>query len=61
MNSVEPFAVMFYQNSRDIEPYVVIQEAWFRIKGIPMKYKNKSTYFYVASMVGMPLALDKNV
>jgi hypothetical protein len=25
-----------------------------------MKYRNKSTAYYVASMVGKPLALDKN-
>jgi hypothetical protein len=43
-----------------IEPISYMEEAWFRIKGIPMKYRCKSTAFYVASMVGKPLALDKN-
>jgi hypothetical protein len=37
-----------------------MQEAWFRIKGIPMKFRNKSTVFYAASLVGKSLALDKN-
>jgi hypothetical protein len=40
-----------------------MQEAWFRIKGIPMKFMkfmNKSTVFYAASLVGKPIALDKN-
>jgi hypothetical protein len=37
-----------------------MEEAWCRIKGIPMKYISKSTAFYIASMVGKPLALDKN-
>jgi hypothetical protein len=43
----------------DIEPISVMQEAWFRIKGIPMKFRNKSTAYYAASLVGKPLALDK--
>ncbi|KAK1620803.1 hypothetical protein QYE76_026320 [Lolium multiflorum] len=37
-----------------------MKEAWFRIKGIPMKFRNKSTAYYAASLVGKPLALDKN-
>jgi hypothetical protein len=37
-----------------------MQEAWFRIKGIPMKFRRKSTAHYAASFVGKPLALDKN-
>jgi hypothetical protein len=44
----------------DIEPISNMQEAWFRIKGIPMKFRNKSTVFYAASLVGKPLGLDKN-
>jgi hypothetical protein len=44
----------------DIEPISIMQEAWFRIKGIPMKFRNKSTVYYAASLVGKPLALDKN-
>jgi hypothetical protein len=43
-----------------IEPFAIMEEAWFRIKGIPMKYKNKSTAYYAASMIGVPLALDVN-
>jgi hypothetical protein len=46
--------------TKDIEPIFYMEEAWFRIKGIPMKYRCKSTAFYVATMVGKPLALDKN-
>jgi hypothetical protein len=42
----------------DIEPIGVMEEAWFRIKGIPMK--SKSIIYYAASFVGKPLALDKN-
>jgi hypothetical protein len=44
----------------DVEPISIMEEAWFRIKGIPMKYRCKSTAFYVASMVGRPLTLDNN-
>jgi hypothetical protein len=34
----------------DIEPISNMQEAWFRIKGIPMKFRNKSTVFYAATL-----------
>jgi hypothetical protein len=44
----------------DIEPISKMEEAWFRIKGIPMKFRSKSTAYYVASLVGKPLGLDKN-
>jgi hypothetical protein len=44
----------------DIEPISVMEEAWFKIKGIPMKSRSKFTVYYVASSVGKPLALDKN-
>jgi hypothetical protein len=44
----------------DIEPIAMMEEASFRIKGIPMKFRSKSTVFYAASLVGKPLALDKN-
>jgi hypothetical protein len=56
-----PGAVISLQKwAGDIEPISWMQEAWFRVKGIPMKYRNKSTTYYVAGMVGKPLALDKN-
>jgi hypothetical protein len=42
----------------DVEAIVVMEEAWFRIKGIPMKFRSKSTAFYAASLVGKPLALE---
>jgi hypothetical protein len=44
----------------DVEPFAVMEESWFRIKGIPMKYRNKSTAYYVVSMAGVPLALYMN-
>ncbi|KAK1693827.1 hypothetical protein QYE76_010524 [Lolium multiflorum] len=44
----------------DIEPISVMEEAWLRVKGIPMKFRSKSTVYYAASFVGKPLALDKN-
>jgi hypothetical protein len=44
----------------DIEPISKMEEAWFRIKGILMKFRSKSTVYYAASFVGKPLALDKN-
>jgi hypothetical protein len=37
-----------------------MDEAWFRIKGIPMKYRFKSTVYYAAGLVGKPLGFDKN-
>jgi hypothetical protein len=56
-----PHAIITIEKwSGDIEPFAVMEEAWFEIKGIPMKYGNKSTAFYAASLVGKPLALDKN-
>jgi hypothetical protein len=56
-----PSAVISLQKwAGDIEPISWMQEAWFRVKGIPMKYRNKSTAYYGASTVGKPLALDKN-
>jgi hypothetical protein len=44
----------------DIEPIGVLEEAWFRIQGIVMKFRSMSTAYYVASFIGKPLALDKN-
>jgi hypothetical protein len=44
----------------DIEPIGVMEEAWFRIKEIPMKFRSKSNVYYAASFVGKPLAVDKN-
>jgi hypothetical protein len=43
----------------DIEPISMMEDAWSRVKGIPMKLLNRSTTFYVACMVGEPLVLDK--
>ena len=37
-----------------------MEEAWFRIRGIPLKYREKCTICYVAGLAGKPLALDKN-
>jgi hypothetical protein len=37
-----------------------MEEAWFRIKEIPMKFRSKSNVYYAASFVGKPLAVDKN-
>jgi hypothetical protein len=48
-----PHAIITIEKwSGDIEPFAVMEEAWFEIKGIPMKYGNKSTAFYAASPVG---------
>jgi hypothetical protein len=44
----------------DIQPIAVMQEAWFRVKGIPMDFRKRSTVFYAASLVGKPLSMDKN-
>jgi hypothetical protein len=44
----------------DIQPISMMQEAWFRVKGIPMDFRSRSTVFYAASLVGKPLAMDKN-
>jgi hypothetical protein len=45
--------------SEDIEPISMMEEAWFRVKGIPMKFRNNSIALYAASLVGKHLALDK--
>jgi hypothetical protein len=60
MKTVSGAVIRIVKWNGDIEPISIMEEAWFRIKGIPMKYRCKSTAFYVASMVGRPLALDKN-
>jgi hypothetical protein len=60
MKTVPGAVIRIVKWNGDIEPISIMEEAWFRIKGIPMKYRCKSTAFYVASMVGRPLALDKN-
>jgi hypothetical protein len=44
----------------DIQPISMMEEAWFRVKGIPMNFRNRSTVFYAASLVGKPIAMDKN-
>lgn len=44
----------------DVEPMGFLEESWFRIKGIPMKFRNKETVFRVTTMVGRPLALYPN-
>jgi hypothetical protein len=43
----------------DIQPVSRMDEAWFRVKGIPMNFRCRSTVFYAASLLGKPLALDK--
>jgi hypothetical protein len=60
MKTVPGAIIKLVKWNGDVEPISIMEEAWFRIKGIPMKYRSKSTVFYVASMVGEPLALDKN-
>jgi hypothetical protein len=60
MKTVPGVVIRIVKWNGDIEPISIMEEAWFRIKGIPMKYRCKSTAFYVASMVGRPLTLDKN-
>jgi hypothetical protein len=36
----------------DIQPISMMEEAWFRVKGIPMNFRNRSNVFYAASLVG---------
>jgi hypothetical protein len=60
MKIVPGAVISLHKWSCDIEPIAILQEPWFKIKGIPIKYENKSTTYYVASMVGKPLILDKN-
>jgi hypothetical protein len=60
MKTVPGVVISLQKWAGDIELFAMMQEAWFIIKGIPMKYRNRSTAFYVASMVGKHLALDKN-
>jgi hypothetical protein len=60
MKTVPGAIIRLVKWNGDIAPISYMEEAWFRVTGIPMKYRCKSTAFYVASMVGKPLALDKN-
>jgi hypothetical protein len=60
MKTVPGAIISMEKCAGDIQPISVMEEAWFRVKGIPMNFRNRSTVFYVASLVGKPLALDKN-
>jgi hypothetical protein len=60
MKTVPGTIIRLVKWNGDITPISYMEEAWFRVTGIPMKYRCKSTAYYVASMVGKPLALDKN-
>jgi hypothetical protein len=60
MRTVPGAIISMEKWSGDIEPISLIQEAWFRIKGIPMNFRSKSTALYAASLVGKPLDVDKN-
>jgi hypothetical protein len=60
MKTVPGAIIRLVKWNGDITPISYMEEAWFRVTGIPMKYRCKSTAFYVVSMVGKPLALDKN-
>ncbi|TVU15095.1 hypothetical protein EJB05_38597, partial [Eragrostis curvula] len=43
-----------------IEAKGQLDVAWFRVKGIPIDKRSEANIFQVASMVGLPLGLDKN-
>jgi hypothetical protein len=60
MKTVPGAIIRLVKWNGDITPISYMEEAWFRVTGIPIKYRCKSTAYYVASMVGKPLALDKN-
>ena len=60
MKTIPDAIIQLSKWNGDLEPVEWLEEAWFRIVGIPMKFREKSTVFYVASLVGKPLALDKN-
>jgi hypothetical protein len=60
MKTVPDAIIKIEKWAGDVEPFAVMEETWFRVKGIPMRYRNKSTVYYVASMAGVPLALDMN-
>jgi hypothetical protein len=60
MKTVPGAIISLKKWSGDIEPFAVMDEAWFRIRGIPMKYRFKSTVYYAAGLVGKPLGFDKN-
>jgi hypothetical protein len=60
MKTVPGAIILLEKWDGDIQPISMMEEAWFRVKGIPMNFRNRSTIFYAASLVGKPLALDKN-
>jgi hypothetical protein len=60
MKTVPGAIISLVKWAGDIQPIAVMQEAWFRVKGIPMDFRNRSTVFYAASLVGKPLVMDKN-
>jgi hypothetical protein len=49
MKNVTSAITKFKKWSSDIEPFAFLDEAWFSIKGIPLKYRNISNAFYVAT------------
>ena len=36
-----------------------LEGVWFRIAGIPMKFRDKGTAFYAVGLVGKSLSLEK--
>jgi hypothetical protein len=60
MRTVPGAIISLEKWTSDIEPIGVMEESWFGIKGIPMKFRSKSTIYYATSFVGKPLALDMN-
>jgi hypothetical protein len=60
MKTVPDAIIKIEKGASDIEPFAFMEEAWFRVKGIPMKYRNKSTSYYGATLAGLPLALGMN-
>jgi hypothetical protein len=60
MRTVPGAIISLEKWARDIQPISMMEKSWFRVKGIPMNFRNRSTVFYATSLVGKPLAMDKN-
>jgi hypothetical protein len=52
MKTVPDAIIKIEKWAGDVEPFAVMEETWFRVKGIPMKYRNKSKCTMLQAWLG---------
>lgn len=60
MSHDEHAAITIQRWTGDIQPKASLEAAWFRVRGIPMKYRVKEFFYGVDNLVGKVKAIDKN-